>query len=68
MKINSNEIGLIVSRIMFPTYYFDFMEDENSFANKKIITFSSYYLDTMNEIIKLASSYYEIPMPDYLHQ
>ena len=68
MKINSNEIGLIVSRIMFPTYYFDFIEDENSFANKKIITFSSYYLDTMNEIIKLASSYYEIPMPDYLHQ
>lgn len=68
MKINSNEIGLIVSRIMFPTYYFDFIEDENSFANKKIITFSSYYLDTMNEIIKLASSYYEISMPDYLHQ
>lgn len=68
MKINSNEIGLIVSRIMFPTYYFDFIEDENSFANKKIITFSSYYLDTMNEIIKLASSYYEIPMPDYLNQ
>lgn len=68
MKINSNEIGLIVSRIMFPTYYFDFIEDENSFANKKIITFSSYYLDTMNEIIKLASNYYEIPMPDYLHQ
>lgn len=68
MKINSNEIGLIVSRIMFPTYYFDFIEDENSFANKKIITFSSYYLDTMNEIIKLVSSYYEIPMPDYLHQ
>lgn len=67
LKINYDEIGLIIARIMFPTYYFDFVENENSYDSKKIITFSSYYLDTINEIFRFIKSFYDIPTLDYLH-
>ena len=68
MKIDLDEMNLIISRIMFPTYYFDFVETENNFDNKKIITFSSYYLDIINGILKCISDYHEISTLDYLHQ
>lgn len=67
LKINYDEIGLIIARIMFPTYYFDFVENENSYDSKKIITFSSYYLDTINEFFRFVKSFYDIPTLDYLH-
>ena len=62
MNLNYTDLKLLIARIMFPTYFFDYLENKNS-NNKKIITYASYYINIVNQIVKTINKYSEVPIP-----
>lgn len=63
-QINYGETILMLSRIMFPTYYFDYIE-KNNIDGKKIMAFSGHYLRTIDEILQIINKFIQIPIPYY---
>lgn len=61
-QINYGETILMLSRIMFPTYYFDYIE-KNNIDGKKIMAFSGHYLKTIDEILQIINKFIQIPIP-----